>query len=751
MAAKQVLVRYVTQLEFMEPRFPDIRLDFPWTDTFSRKQAVVTSLAHEEACALFNTGAVLAALGKAAWDLVDGQNQLKLKEALEHFRDAAGAFKHARELAESGKYLGTGDLGVQALQALENVCIGQANECVLAKAVMDKPRSAVAPKVAIQIAEYYDVAYNKLLNIGCHGVKGHPWRLWPTGMRLKAMHYRAVAQHHASMVTHDKANYGEEVAWLLAAADICQSMVKVAKDAKIPLGAAATAKHKEIADRRAKAEEENNSMFFEKVVEPGHLPEIERLSPVMPCRPKSTEVVADIFKRLVPMSAHLGASEYSESTAVLSRQISSEIAEKDIELEQALKKMGLEAGAIREASVTIPTGLYQQAAMLRDSTNGIGAVEATLAENLRRGDISAKYTDELLRKCKAAPSAPPAFAVAVQRVLQSVEQACRLDREAMKIMEAIKPDLLQMAGPADQLRAALEASVAAHATAGVGGGSGGGAVDTATARLEELLGKVKLLRQHRTKALLKFRTGVSSGDITAALVGSKDSAAVIASAMEAHHADVALIRKNFASQAKILPAIVEANAKCSGFRRADATRREAQEQFLGKLQESYVSFTEIKAKAQKGAEFYLTIDKTVSELAAKFEAVVAAAAASAAPARRPAPVPGRGAGGAASSPATGLPGVGPEPAQQQSQLQPSSRSSSSSSLSSISSLSSSASAPPAVAGKSPLDAAVEAFQATVRALEARDAKGVSGFDREWAQMEEYASSGWISLSSRCLV
>ena len=77
-------------------------------------------------------------------------------------------------------------------------------------------------------------------------------------------------------------------------------------------------------------------------------------------KPSPTEVVADIFARLVPMKVHLAASEFSELKAQLARQINSEIAEKDMELEHALRKMDLITGGINERNVEIPPVVFQK-------------------------------------------------------------------------------------------------------------------------------------------------------------------------------------------------------------------------------------------------------------------------------------------------------------------------------------------------------------------------------------------------------
>ena len=45
-AGRDLLLRYLKQLEYMEPRFPDAMLDFPWVDTFTGASATLSAPKH---------------------------------------------------------------------------------------------------------------------------------------------------------------------------------------------------------------------------------------------------------------------------------------------------------------------------------------------------------------------------------------------------------------------------------------------------------------------------------------------------------------------------------------------------------------------------------------------------------------------------------------------------------------------------------------------------------------------------------
>ena len=697
--------RYVAQLEFMEPRFPDARVALNWSNTFTPSAHVTASnLAYEKACSLYNVGAVEATLGKQLWMEAAGGDQVKLKAAMVHFQTAAGAFEYAEQLCKDGKFAGEGDMCLEALSVLHAVMLGQAHECILKKALLDNPKSEIASRVSTQIAEHFDRAHTRIISIDPTGTKTHPWKMLPAIVRIKSMHFRAFSHYQASIVSESKAQYGEEVARLHAASEICDNVAKIAKGWKVDLGVLAGTL-KMIQEKYVKAKTDNDSIFHEKVVAIGLLPEIQPIAAAKLIRPAPTEVVADIFSRLVPMKVHLAASEYSELKAQLARQINAEIAEKDMELEHALRKMDLITGGINERNVEIPPTVFQKGTFLRDARRGMSATEAMLIENLRRGKIAGDAISALAAECKQKQAAGrpghalTALMAAIVQVQGSVMQACRLDQEAGKILHAIKPNLALLAGPVDDVRAALPAAGSSSAMSPEHA--------AAAARLEELLGKVKLLRTHRTRAIEEFRRSIEHSDITASLIGSTDASSMIQAEMAKHNVPVGKIRQNFASQNKLLPAIVEANARCSTVRQAATGKKGKQEAFVSKLLDSYTSYEELARKAQMGSAFYVGIDKTVGELRESFTAASL-------PPKRPVPVPG----GQVQQPMNGM---GMVAGGQQYGLK-------------------GGAGGPAVGGAgqsiSPLDAAIATFESRVAQMRGLDGSGRSGFDQEWRMLEQ---------------
>ena len=152
---------------------------------------------------------------------------------------------------------------------------GQAHECILRKALIDNPKSAIAARVSAQIAEHFDRAHTRIISIDPTDKKTkHPWRLLPAIVRIKSMHFRAFSHYQSSLVSESKALYGEEVARLTAASEICDKVREIAKGWKVELGTFLDTLQM-IKDRCAKAKVDNDTIFHQKVVAIGLLPEIE--------------------------------------------------------------------------------------------------------------------------------------------------------------------------------------------------------------------------------------------------------------------------------------------------------------------------------------------------------------------------------------------------------------------------------------------------------------------------------------------
>jgi hypothetical protein len=193
-------------------------------------------------------------------------------------------------------------------------------------------------------------------------------------------------------VCQEGSAYGETVARLRAAASQCNDILQTVAKNKEPgwMKALGQALQTMVGERLFKAERENDAVFLEKVVAEGLLSEIKAVSMVEPDMAAGDPKAKDLFERLIPLSVHLVASEYSEKKAQVMRDINAAIEAKNIELDQALSAMDFCRGVPSEQPPELPPDLFQKAALLREPSVGMAFVDTRIAHTAQtRAAVSA--------------------------------------------------------------------------------------------------------------------------------------------------------------------------------------------------------------------------------------------------------------------------------------------------------------------------------------------------------------------------
>lgn len=139
---EEALSRYIDQLVSLETAIPKQHLGVPftWKNAFSNGTIITfytfftqPTISFEKICMLFNLAAFLSqhAAGSA-----DGLEEEGLREAAKLFQRSAGLFQYIRHVSSVSTAEGvTTDLHLGTLQALENLCLAQAQECFYLKAL----------------------------------------------------------------------------------------------------------------------------------------------------------------------------------------------------------------------------------------------------------------------------------------------------------------------------------------------------------------------------------------------------------------------------------------------------------------------------------------------------------------------------------------------------------------------------------------------------------------------------------------
>ena len=110
--------RYFGQLELVELRFPEIRVNFPWRDAFTNKQITKTTIAHEKASVIF----LIAATDSSIAASQNRSNSEGLKRAYHYLRTCTGMLMYINESCFHAPFI---DLSWEVIKFLIGIILAQ--------------------------------------------------------------------------------------------------------------------------------------------------------------------------------------------------------------------------------------------------------------------------------------------------------------------------------------------------------------------------------------------------------------------------------------------------------------------------------------------------------------------------------------------------------------------------------------------------------------------------------------------------
>lgn len=140
--------KYFGQLELLELRFSEIRVNFPWRDAFTNKLITQTSIAYEKASVIFQIAATHSAIA-ASQNRSDPEG---LKRAFYYFRTTAGMLTYINDNFLHAPSL---DLSREIIKFLVGIILAQATEVFFEKCTDEKKGNALVAKIAAQTAFIY--------------------------------------------------------------------------------------------------------------------------------------------------------------------------------------------------------------------------------------------------------------------------------------------------------------------------------------------------------------------------------------------------------------------------------------------------------------------------------------------------------------------------------------------------------------------------------------------------------------------
>ncbi|XP_044109628.1 tyrosine-protein phosphatase non-receptor type 23 [Neovison vison] len=623
-----VLRKYLGQLHYLQSRVPmgsgqEAAVPVTWTEIFSGKSVAHEDIKYEQACILYNLGALHSMLG--AMDKRVSEEGMKV--SCTHFQCAAGAFAYLREHFPQAYSV---DMSRQILSLNVNLMLGQAQECLLEKSMLDNRKSFLVARISAQVVDYYKEACRALENPDTASLLGRIQKDWKKLVQMKIYYFAAVAHLHMGKQAEEQQKFGERVAYFQSALDKLNEAIKLAKGQPDTVQDALRFAMDVIGGKYNSAKKDNDFIYHEAV------PALDTLQPVkgaplvkpLPVNPTDPAVTGpDIFAKLVPMAAHEASSLYSEEKAKLLREMMAKIEDKNEVLDQFMDSMQLDPETVDnlDAYSHIPPQLMEKCAALsvrpdtvRNLVQSMQAlsgvftdVEASLKdirELLEEDELLEQKLQEALGQAGAGQAGSKAELAEVRRdwakYMEVHEKASFTNSELHRAMNLHVGNLRLLSGPLDQVRAALPTPALTPEDKAV------------LQNLKRILAKVQEMRDQRVSLEQQLRELIQKDDITASLVTADHSEMkkLFEEQLKKYDQLRVYLEQNLAAQDNVLRALTEANVQYAAVRRVLSELDQKWNSTLQTLVASYEAYEDLMKKSQEGKDFYADLESKVAAL-----------------------------------------------------------------------------------------------------------------------------------------
>ncbi|KAM5292685.1 tyrosine-protein phosphatase non-receptor type 23 [Ctenodactylus gundi] len=622
-----VLRKYLGQLHYLQSRVPmgsgqEAAVPVTWTEIFSGKPVAHEDIKYEQACVLYNLGALHSMLG--AMDKRVSEEGMKV--SCTHFQCAAGAFAYLREHFPQAYSV---DMSRQILTLNVNLMLGQAQECLLEKSMLDNRKSFLVARISAQVVDYYKEACRALENPDTASLLGRVQKDWKKLAQMKISYFAAVAHLHMGKQAEEQQKFGERVAYFQSALDKLNEAIKLAKGQPDTVQDALRFAMDVIGGKYNSAKKDNDFIYHEAV------PALDTLQPVkgaplvkpLPVNPTDPAVTGpDIFAKLVPMAAHEASSLYSEEKAKLLREMMVKIEDKNEVLDQFMDSMQLDPETVDnlDAYNHIPPQLMEKCAALsvRPDTvrnlvqsmqvlSGVFTdVEASLKDIrqlLEEDEVQEQKLQEVVGQVGASAAMTKELAEVRRewaKYMEVHEKASFTNSELHRAMNLHVGNLRLLSGPLDQVRAALPTPTLTPEDKAV------------LQNLKRILAKVQEMRDQRVSLEQQLRELIQKDDITASLVTTDHSEMkkLFEEQLKKYDQLRVYLEQNLAAQDNVLRALTEANVQYAAVRRVLSELDQKWNSTLQTLVASYEAYEDLMKKSQEGKDFYADLESKVAAL-----------------------------------------------------------------------------------------------------------------------------------------
>ncbi|KAI0943520.1 hypothetical protein AcW1_002667 [Taiwanofungus camphoratus] len=410
MTARDLLYKYFGQLELLELRFAEIRVNFPWRDAFTNKLITQTSIAYEKASVIFQIAATHSAIA-ASQNRSDPEG---LKRAFYYFRTCVGMLTY---INDNFLHAPSTDLSREVIKFLVGIILAQATEVFFEKCTDERKGNALISKIASQTAFMYTSLSEEVKEFMGKGIFD---RNWVTVIQSKAKYFTSMAQYYRALADDAAGKHGDALVRFTAAETaakeanrsassfasifVTQMSPNLPPDAGPTLMDLTKAHLALCTEKKNEAQRENDLIYNSVLPTPETLPQIDKAAVATPvtiqevyATPDVQKVIGpDLFVRLIPLSVHESASVYSEEKAKLVRAEVENADNADVEVKSALESMGVKQGLVRfkamaeggvggEEEVPVEVRRWREDIGVMEEREGVESIMAQL--NRLKGDV----------------------------------------------------------------------------------------------------------------------------------------------------------------------------------------------------------------------------------------------------------------------------------------------------------------------------------------------------------------------------
>ncbi|KAK2887378.1 hypothetical protein QQF64_013494 [Cirrhinus molitorella] len=616
------LKKYCGQLHFLQSRVPmatgqEAAVPVTWIDAFSGRNITHEDINYEQACVLFNLGALHSLLG--AMDNRISEEGMKV--SCTHFQCSAGAFAHLRDHFNHSY---SSDMSSQALSINISLMLAQAQECLLEKTLLDNRKSHLIAKICAQVCDYYKDCLRVLDN--SESVPGRIQKEWRKLVTMKISYFSAITHLHMGKQSEEQQKHGEAVAYFQSSLDKLNEAIKQSKSQPESVQDALKFTMDVIGGKYNSAKKDNDFIYHESIPGPDTLAAVKGASLVKPLPLSLTDQSVtgpDLFSKLVPMATHEASSLYSEEKAKLLRDIVAKIEDKNQILEKFMESLSSDTVYKIDMFKSLPDALLEKCAYLSVRPDTVkNLVQAMQALSNVYTDVgssldevrSALEEDEAGEKSlmevvgqKGLPTKPAVFQD-IQKELKKYEAAHQTasdtNTELHRAMNQHIPNLRLLQGSVEELRKSLPQPELSQDEM------------SSLHKLKTILGKVDEMRKQRISLESQLRDLIHKDDITGVLVTTDraEMKTLFAEQLKKYDQLKGYIEQNLVAQDNILKALTEANVQYAPVRKTLSLKEQQWNSTVQALIASFEAYEDLIKKAEEGKDFYQDLDKKTSAL-----------------------------------------------------------------------------------------------------------------------------------------